>query len=506
MLVRHHRALLAALILALGLRVTAMLGYPPALLFWADSFAYLKQDLAPGTYRPAGYSLFLAVLRPAHSLALVTAIQHLLGLALAVALYALLRRRGLPGWGATLAVLPLLFDEFVILLEHMIMADLLFMVLISAGVALLIWRVSPATAGVAGFLVGLAGITRTIGLPVLVLAIGYLLVKRANWRNVAALALAGAIPLASYATWSSDQNGKFALTGADGAFLWSRTMTFADCSVIKPGTDIAALCPTMPTDQRPLPPHWLWDSFSPLQRVDRQQRNELAQRFAQAAILAQPGDYLRAVGTDLHQLLRWERTASREETSRRRNPYWFPFEERPLKNSVKPIAESYEGGPAATRIVEPYAGWLRHYQRFGYLPFPVLVLILAGTLIAGLRQRRPEVLLPALTAALLLVAPSFVAAFDVRYVIPAIPLICLSTALVMARSRASALTAPMAVASPNAAIAQSPTERGEAPQKRSRRRTSGALGRIVGARTRRLQHRLRRPARRRHHRAPSSRT
>lgn len=415
---------------AIGLRVLAVLGFPPAILFYGDSFAFMKAELTPGTARPSGYSLLLALLRPAHSLTLVTVLQHLLVLALAVALYALLRRRGLPGWGAALLVTPLLYDEFMILLEHMIMADAVFVVLVTAAVALIVRRVTPATAAVGGMLLGLAGITRTVGLPLLLLTAAYLLIRRYGWRPLVALLVAGAIPLGAYATWMKVEKGKFGLTEADGNFLWSRTMSFADCEIIKPSERLAVLCPGMPVEQRPYPPHWLWESFSPLLKVPgTANRNQLAGEFAREAILAQPGAYLGAVATDLTQLLRWERTGVDEKT-----PYKLPAAERPISESVRAVAESYEAGPAATRVVEPYAGWLRAYQRFGYVPFPLLTLALVATLAAALVRRRWDALLPGLAALALVASPPFLAAFDVRYVIPAIPLICLAAGLTLVRT------------------------------------------------------------------------
>ncbi|WP_052422712.1 hypothetical protein [Nonomuraea candida] len=425
-----HRALLIALLPAIGLRVLAVLGFPPAILFYGDSFAFLREELTPGTARPSGYSLLLALLRPAHSLTLVTVLQHLLGLALAIAVYALLRRRGLPGWGATLLVTPLLYDEFLILLEHMIMADAVFIVLVTAAIGLIVWRVTPATAAVGGVLLGLAGITRTVGLPLLILTAAYLLIRRYGRRPLVALLVAGAIPLGAYATWMKAEKDTFALTQADGNFLWSRTMSFADCDVIEPPERLAVLCPGMPVEQRPYPPHWLWESFSPLLKVPgTANRNQLAGEFARQAILAQPGDYLAAVVTDLGQLLRWERTGVAEKT-----PYKLPASERPISESVRGVAESYEAGPAATRVVEPFAGWLRAYQRFGYVPFPLLTLALVGTLAAALVRRRWDALLPGLAALALVASPPFLAAFDVRYVIPAIPLIVLAAGLTLARA------------------------------------------------------------------------
>ncbi|NRQ38123.1 hypothetical protein HII36_40785 [Nonomuraea sp. NN258] len=419
------------LVPAIALRGLAMLGYRPALFFWADSFSYLRAaaDPVPGTFRPLGYSLFLAALSPGHSLALVTFAQHALGLGLAVAAYALLRRRGLPGWGAAAMVTPLLYDEFLILLEHLIMADTLFTVLVTGGIMVLLGRVTPVTAACGGTLLALAALTRTVGLVVLVLAAGHLLLRRAGWRPLAALALAATIPLAGYASWMAATSGTFGLTRADGLFLWSRTMTFADCAKIRPEPRLAPLCPDVPVAGRPAPPYWLWQPSSPLREL-RGDVNERAGRFARAAIAAQPGDYLAAVGSDLRGLWRWERTTARSAAMKKTNPYWFPFEEQPLGDRA--AAESYEGGPAATRIAEPFAGWLRAYQRVGYLPFPLLVTSLAGTLAAAVIRRMPDALLPGLAAAALILAPPFTNGFDVRYVVPAIPLACLAAGLVLA--------------------------------------------------------------------------
>jgi hypothetical protein len=425
----ENRWLIAALIPAVVLRALTVLGYPPALWFWADSFSYLRTaaDLTPSAFRPAGYSFFLALFRPAHSFALVTSVQHALGPTLAVAAYALLRRRGLPGWGATLAVTPMLYDEFLLLLEHLIMADALFTALLTGGVLVLLRaRLTPCAAALGGLLLASAALTRTIGLPVLALAAGYVLVRRTGRRALVALLAAGALPLAGYAAWAGAVTGVFGLTRADGLFLWARTMTFADCAVIRPHPRLTPLCPDRPLAGRPSPAHWLWRPDAPYKRLPSGAgRDASAAEFARAAILAQPGAYLAAAGRDLGLTLRWERTTAGTPGSDRVNPYHFPFAARPAKD---PVAAAYERGPATTRPVEPYAGWLRAYQRFGYLPFPALVALLA---VSGLR-RSPDVLFPALTAALLIAAPPFLTGYDVRYVVPAIPLVCLASGLAAA--------------------------------------------------------------------------
>ena len=71
------------------------------------------------------------LLKPFHSFTLVTFTQHLMGLATAVLIYALLLRKfRLPKWGATLAAAPVLFDAYQIQLEQLIMSDTQFTLLV----------------------------------------------------------------------------------------------------------------------------------------------------------------------------------------------------------------------------------------------------------------------------------------------------------------------------------------------------------------------------------------
>ena len=70
----------------------------------------------------------------------VAAVQHLLGLAMAVVIYLLLLRRGAPRWLAALAMAPVLLDAYQLQIEQTIMPDTWFEALIVAGLAILLWR------------------------------------------------------------------------------------------------------------------------------------------------------------------------------------------------------------------------------------------------------------------------------------------------------------------------------------------------------------------------------
>jgi len=104
--VSRHRVFFVVLAFAAAIRVITMLGYPPAQLYWYDSFTYLETAIRmtpSGAFHPIGYPLLLRLLWPFHSVQLVAAVQHAMGLAIGVLVYALLRRWSLPGWAAALA-------------------------------------------------------------------------------------------------------------------------------------------------------------------------------------------------------------------------------------------------------------------------------------------------------------------------------------------------------------------------------------------------------------------
>ncbi|MGN6176934.1 MAG: hypothetical protein ACTHPS_28870, partial [Streptosporangiaceae bacterium] len=75
-LVRRHWLFSLVLAVAVLPRLVAMLGFRPAMLFRLDTFDYLwgAVHLSPNVINPSGYSLFLWLLLPFHSLVLVAAI------------------------------------------------------------------------------------------------------------------------------------------------------------------------------------------------------------------------------------------------------------------------------------------------------------------------------------------------------------------------------------------------------------------------------------------------
>src|ERR1035438_1226532 len=311
---RNHRLFSSMVVLAIGVRVLASLAFRPA-LFIADSFDYMHDGnhLVMEQLRPAGYPILLRVLRPFHSLLLVTTLQHLLGIGAAIIVYGLLRHWGLPAWGASLATVPTLFDARQVALESYILPDAVFGFVILVAVAVLLTKRRPTAwqCAVAGLLLAWASVLRGNGAPIMVALLAFMLIRRVGWRAFCAGLAAFAIPLAAYVAVFDSTYGQPDITDSTGLFLWSRTMSFANCAGIKTPPDLRPLCPDRQTVTAPHVTAWsvssLLDERTPGQylwsngawwRHDAHPgvnayNNKLGMQFAVDAIKAQPLSYLR---------------------------------------------------------------------------------------------------------------------------------------------------------------------------------------------------------------------
>ena len=79
---------------------------------------------------------------------------------------------------------------------------------------MLCWSDRPSvwTMAVAGLLIGYATLVRTVGEPLLVVALVGRLARRVGWRRLAALAVAGLVPIGLYMGWVHQVTGKYALS------------------------------------------------------------------------------------------------------------------------------------------------------------------------------------------------------------------------------------------------------------------------------------------------------
>jgi hypothetical protein len=428
-LLAGHALFATVLAVAAALRVLTMLGFRPGRVYYVDSYEYVQLALHPQPsegFRNIGYPLLLRLLLPFHSIPVVVAVQHALGLATGLLMYALLRRRSVPAWGAVLATVPVLFDAQMLQLEHAVLSDTLFVFLVVAAVVALTWSSSARAVGGACLLLALAALTRSVGVPLLLLVLVHLALRRVGVRRFAVAAVAGLLPLALYAGWYRADHGRFALSGTDGVSLWARTMTFADCRRIQPPPREVPLCPN--GTRLDAASEYVWAPGSSLNRLpgDAETKNALARSFAVHAILAQPVDYLGAVGHDVSLAFHW--TPARH--PRRVTPAfgfakgrWAPDG---VPASARRALRAYDPGAGGEyRSAEPYATVLCGYQYPAYLRGPFL----AAILLAGAYGLRRGTLLPWGAAVTLLVAPVAVLDFDHRYVLPVVPVACLAAAL-----------------------------------------------------------------------------
>jgi hypothetical protein len=441
---RRHWLFGIALAGAIVVRVLAMLGFRPIMWFGGDSASYLATGLRliPDPSRVGGYGFMLFALRPLHSLAVVAAVQHAMGIAIGVLIYLLVRRYGLPDWVAVLAAVPVFFDAYQLQLESDAVPDVPFGLMVFIALYLLLrspGQRRPADAAAAAFLLGVSAILWPVGLALLAVLLVALVIRRMGWLAVGAALLAGIVPVVAYAAWFDLHEHQFTLTRSDGVYLWSRTMSFADCAVIRPPADELGLCP--PGGARQAASLYIWDGNSPLLRMPggrfSARTNALALNFALRAIAAQPGGYLTAVGHDFALSFYWDRPVHPDAGIVDRYQFadaataWVPASMRtPGGGTVSGDQAAYAGGhPAATRVVQPFASWLVTYQRYVFLRGTLLGVILVGGLVVMIVRRRGAGGLPWAFAVTILLVPPLIADFDLRYLVPAVPAACLAAAL-----------------------------------------------------------------------------
>src|SRR4029077_11982565 len=188
----------------------ALVAYHPALIY-VDTLKYLY-GASPGS-EPLGYTVLLRLMLLADELGMVAVIQHLLGLAMAVTLCAVLLRRGAGRWLAALAVAPVLLDAYQIQMEQTVMPDAWVEAVIGAGPGMRLWRpaVSVPFAVVAGLILGSSATIKQLGEVLVLPAVVYLLVAggRRAITAPAALVVAFVLPILCYSSISYARTGHF---------------------------------------------------------------------------------------------------------------------------------------------------------------------------------------------------------------------------------------------------------------------------------------------------------
>jgi hypothetical protein len=400
---RRHWLLAVLLAAGLVLRILAQIAYRPA-LFYIDSIKYLF-GAYPGD-DPPGYQLvlrpFLAVANPGT----VAAVQHLLGLGMAVALYALLLRKGSPRWLAALAAAPVLLDGYQLQMEQTVMPDVLFEALMVAGLVVLLWRPRPLLWMVlaAGVLLGSTATMWEPGEILIVPAVVYVAIVAPGWRrtlrDAALVCAAFALPILLVCLRDYVQIGQFSLAPNAASTIYGRMAFAADCQTLKlPGYE-RPLCPSRQLAARLGPDGLDHAAGSPLKHYvppPGMAQHSVASDFSRRVLVQQP---LRVAGSilgDAVKLFEVHRVSSPGDTwigrwqFQTHYPTYPPYvqvvagqvEFSELDPGGLPVilgtAEQFGGGGPA--VVGPLASFLRAYQLDGgYTPGPLFLL----ALVAGL--------------------------------------------------------------------------------------------------------------------------
>jgi hypothetical protein len=404
---RRHWLLTLLLIAGVVLRVLTQIAYRPA-LFYIDSIKYLYGAYAGND--PPGYQFFLKVFLYAGNLDMVAALQHVLGLGMGIALYALLLRRGSPRWLAALAVAPVLLDGYQLQMEQTVMPDVLFEVLVVAGLVLLLWRNKPGAwaLAVAGLLLGLAPTLWQPGEILLIPVVIYAAIMASGWRarvgHAALIAVAFVVPILAVSARNEVVLHRFSMAPNAGSTIYGRMAFAADCSTLKLSPLERPLCVPRAEALKWGPDNLDHATYSPLKHLalppGMSERSEV-NKFTKAVVEQQPLRVIGSVLSDAIKLFEVHRVTSAGDTPIWRwqfqtgYPQYAPYVT--IKNGELQFAYqnylqqvvvlgnglNFGGGPP--KVITPVAKFLRAYQLDGgYTPGPLLLFTLITGLIGSL--------------------------------------------------------------------------------------------------------------------------
>ena len=461
------------MVLAAGvlLRLAVALAYRPALLS-VDSWGYLDVALRADPVgfapeRPSGYPLLLGVLLlPGRSLALVTTVQHLAGLASGVLAYILLLRLGARKAIALAAAAVLLLDVYEVTLEQHLLSEAFFgLALLGAAYLAIASRGAPGVAA-SGLLLGLAVTLRTAGLFAVPVWLVYLAWSRRGLRPAAAGLAALLVVLCGYAglhargdptrqanpgTFSLDRDGRLVPVRKDrGDRGLPRRRTFPT------GPDRCA----RPADKRSRDADfYLFNTDSPAKQLVGRHRsgeqqiedNRMLREFALAIIRAHPWAYAgwsratrqpssrpggRGCRRDRPPAPRRVPSSRAAAAHRSRARSATPWT---LSRSTPRVRDRYEQG-YLPRVHWP-AGLLVAYQDWFHIPrwlMGLLALVVAVSPLLSLTRLRPrlarrrETFLLGGMAIAVVVGSAAAANPSVRFLVPMAPLlVCGGTAALL---------------------------------------------------------------------------
>ncbi|MFF0265973.1 glycosyltransferase [Kribbella sp. NPDC004536] len=429
---RKHWLLFVFLILGLVLRVLATVAYTPAIVY-TDSVQYLvnMDKLSPDQLNPIGYDFVLGPLVWLGGLKLVVIVQHLVGLGLGVAIYALARKLTVYRWLSAVAAAPILLDAYQVQIEQNIMAETTFDVILVAILWLLLakgvtgWR----RAAVVGLLIGAAFTVRAIGMVLLIAVVLYLITTWGQRVRRTAAAIAGfAIVFAAYGGYYRIDTGRWGFTGAENQILYGRTATVANCDKLPLDEGTRLFCPKEPLGQRLGVDKYAHNHYGdpnwPGPLPPGTTKRQLATEFAHLVIKHQPLDVTWAALKDFAKGFAPTRTSEPNDVPLDRWQFQLTYPNLKDPNTAK---AAVKWGGSEPHVSHVPAVILRAYQLHGGYTSGTLLglcVLIALAAVAGLGRAktsglRSAALLPAAAGVILLLG-SAAFEFSWRYQLPAL--------------------------------------------------------------------------------------
>jgi hypothetical protein len=323
--------------------------------------------------------------------------------------------------------------------EHSILSEGLFAFVIGAALLAAAPLVGPrpvegrrrlAWAAASGGLLALAVTIRVAGIfaiPVVALALlagGTRGLRRRAFSSLVLVASAAAV-LLSYAGLQRTQIDYLGLTQGGPWSLYARVAPFADCERFTPPSGTEGLCERSDWRERPGPDFYAWNPTSPGHRhFGGPPRNaDKVGAFARAALVAQPGLYVRAVAKDLVRYV--DSSVGFERPDSGGPPHRYALDGRYAQaeaanlSAIRPLYgdQRIEVG----RAVRILAGVQEIVRVHG-----VLVLLSALGLVAGVaagRRHLAALLLVGGTSTVPIAMSTATTIYDYRYAVPFLPFI-----------------------------------------------------------------------------------
>jgi 4-amino-4-deoxy-L-arabinose transferase-like glycosyltransferase len=470
------------LLLVVGgaLRIVLSLAYRPATLSQFDANAFVWQaagGLFESPLQAPGYSLFL---RGPHLLsdevAFTISVQHALALATALLAWSMVRRLSGSDWLGLVPAAVVLLNGDSLLLEHSLMSETVFTFLIVAMLAAALRALDDTPAwrwlALAGVLLGAAIWVRYAALAVVPVVAGWALVacwpaRRAGLLAAGATLLPVALIVGLLVVAQGRQTGFYGLGEGAGWALYSRVAGFADCDRFDSPAGTEPLCERTPAEQRRNPDWYGYDPDSPAVRLfgGPVAGDDSLDAWARRAIVAQPLDYVSEVLDDLTLFVDEQPWTNRNYSLI--GPRTISFTLRsPDENCSPDVCRAPPLGVEGNSVY----GWTAPDRGSYYAPFeprqdegvvvfqdlqrvlrvhgPLLGLMAAISLLGLLairgRLAKAQWLLT-LVALAVLVFPVATTTYNIRYAIPALPVLAAAATLAPLALRQGAGWLPAAV-------------------------------------------------------------